>query len=111
MSMTTTQLWFTIGAIALGTVLTRFAPFWLIPKDKPVPEWLAYLGRVLPCAVMGLLVVYCLKDVSPVAAPYGLPELLGVAVVAGLYVWKRNTLLSIAAGTALYMVLVQVVFI
>lgn len=109
--MTTTQLWLTVGAVALATVLTRFAPFWLIPEGKPLPEWLAYLGRVLPCAVMGLLVVYCLKDISLVAAPHGLPELLGVGTVAGLYVWKRSTLLSIAAGTALYMMLVQVIFV
>ncbi|MEG2931087.1 MAG: branched-chain amino acid transporter permease [Ruthenibacterium sp.] len=109
--MTSWQVWATVGVIALGTVLTRCAPFLLISKSKPVPAWLAYLGRVLPCAVMGLLVVYCLKDVSLATAPHGLPELICIAVVVGLYVWKKNTLLSIAAGTALYMLLVQVVFV
>ena len=71
--MTTAQSLITIGIIALGTVFTRFLPFWLFPKGKPAPRIVAYLGKVLPCAVMGLLVVYCLKDVQPAAAPYGLP--------------------------------------
>lgn len=69
-----------------------------------------YLGRVLPYAAMGMLVVYCLKDVKLTAAPYGLPELLSVALVAGLHIWKRNTLLSIGAGTVCYMLLIQLVF-
>ena len=77
--MTTAQSLITIGIIALGTVFTRFLPFWLFPKGKPAPRIVAYLGKVLPCAVMGLLVVYCLKDVQPAAAPYGLPELIAVA--------------------------------
>ncbi|MEG0769419.1 MAG: AzlD domain-containing protein [Ruthenibacterium sp.] len=109
--MTSWQVWITVGMLALGTAVTRFAPFLLISKSKPIPAWLAYLGRVLPCAVMGLLVVYCLKDVSLTGAAHGLPELIGVAAVVGLYAWKKNTLLSIAAGTALYMLLVQVVFV
>ena len=70
-----------------------------------------YLGHVLPAAMMGLLVVYCLKGVTLTAAPYGIPELIGVAVTAGLHLWRRNTLLSIAAGTVVYMVLVQLVFV
>ena len=97
--MTTAQSLITIGIIALGTVFTRFLPFWLFPKGKPAPRIVAYLGKVLPCAVMGLLVVYCLKDVQPAAAPYGLPELIAVAATAGLHVWKKNTLLSVGVGT------------
>lgn len=108
--MTTAQTLFTIAVIAAGTMLTRFLPFWLFPKDRPMPPLIGYLSRVLPCAVTGLLVVYCLKDVSLLRAPYGLPELLAVAVTAGLHIWKKNTLLSVGAGTLLYMVLVQVVF-
>ena len=100
--MTTAQSLITIGIIALGTVFTRFLPFWLFPKGKPAPRIVAYLGKVLPCAVMGLLVVYCLKDVQPAAAPYGLPELIAVAATAGLHVWKKNTLLSVGVGTVLY---------
>ena len=108
--MTTAQSLITIGIIALGTVFTRFLPFWLFPKGKPAPRIVAYLGKVLPCAVMGLLVVYCLKDVQPAAAPYGLPELIAGAIVVGLHLWKRNTLLSIVTGTVSYMLLLQFVF-
>ena len=108
--MTQLQFVITIAVMVLGTVLTRFLPFWFLPKNKPVPEWLAYLGKVLPCAVMGMLVVYCLKDTSVLAAPHGLPELLSVVAIVALHRWKKNTLLSVAGGTALYMVLVQVVF-
>ena len=93
--MTTAQSLITIGIIALGTVFTRFLPFWLFPKGKPAPRIVAYLGKVLPCAVMGLLVVYCLKDVQPAAAPSGLPELIAVAATAGLLVGTKNTLLSL----------------
>ena len=102
--MTTAQSLITIGIIALGTVFTRFLPFWLFPKGKPAPRIVAYLGKVLPCAVMGLLVVYCLKDVQPA-------ELIAVAATAGLHVWKKNTLLSVGVGTVLYMLLVQLVFV
>ena len=117
--MTTAQSLITIGIIALGTVFTRFLPFSsafrqrlaVFPKGKPAPRIVAYLGKVLPCAVMGLLVVYCLKDVQPAAAPYGLPQLIAVAATAGLHVWKKNTLLSVGVGTVLYMLLVQLVFV
>ena len=78
--------------------------------EKDPPAVVLYLGRVLPAAVMGLLVVYCLKNVSWTAAPHGLPELLSIAAVAVLHRWKGNVLLSIAGGTALYMLLVQAVF-
>lgn len=109
--MTMTQSMITVAVIALATALTRFLPFWVFPKGRPVPRIVAYLGRVLPCAVMGLLVVYCLKDVSFLAAPHGLPELLAIAATVGLHVWKKNTLLSVGVGTVLYMVLVQLVFV
>ena len=97
-------------AVAAGTQLTRWLPFLIFPEDKQPPAVVAYLGRVLPAAVMGLLVVYCLKGVSLLQSPYGLPEFLAVAAVAVLHRWKGNVLLSIAGGTALYMLLVQVVF-
>lgn len=99
-----------VAVITLATVFTRAAPFCLMPAGKPLPPFLAYLGKVLPSAVMAMLVVYCLKDVAWAAAPHGLPELLALAAVMGLHVWKRNTLLSVGVGTALYMVLVQTVF-
>ncbi|MBR5472159.1 MAG: branched-chain amino acid transporter permease [Oscillibacter sp.] len=108
--MTFWQAALIILVVALGTQLTRWIPFWLFPEKKEPPKAVAYLGRVLPAAMMGLLVVYCLKGVQWTAAPHGVPELVSVAVVAALHKWKGNVLLSIAGGTILYMLLVQVVF-
>ena len=108
--MTLTQQIVTIVMVVLGTVLTRFLPFLLFPAGKPTPKYIRYLGTVLPAAVFGLLVVYCLKDVSLLAGSHGLPELIAIAVVAALHLWKRQMLLSIAGGTVCYMLLVQVVF-
>ena len=87
-----------ILAVAAGTQITRWLPFWLFPEKKDPPAVVLYLGRVLPAAVMGLLVVYCLKNVSWTAAPHGLPELLSIAAVAVLHRWKGNVLLSIAGA-------------
>ena len=95
---------------AVVTAALRFIPFLVFGRGKPTPPIIVYLGKVLPCAVMGMLVVYCMKDVAFLRYPYGIPELIGCAVVAGLHVWKRNSLLSIGAGTVLYMLLVQLVF-
>ena len=108
--MTTTQQFLTIGLVILGTMATRFLPFLLFPADKPMPPLVQHLGRVLPGAVFGLLLVYCLKNVSLVSGSHGLPEAIALAVVAGLHLWKRQMLLSIAGGTVVYMVLVQTVF-
>lgn len=109
--MTLTQQIITIGIVVLGTVLTRFLPFLLFPAGKPTPKYIQYLGTVLPAAVFGLLVVYCLKNVSPFAGNHGLPEMISIALVVGLHVWKRQMLLSIAGGTVCYMLLVQLVFV
>ena len=108
--MTLTQQLITIGMVILGTVLTRFLPFLLFPAGKPTPRYIQYLGTVLPAAVFGLLVVYCLKDVSLFAGSRGLPEMISIAAVIGLHLWKRQMLLSIAGGTVCYMLLVQLVF-
>lgn len=108
--MTFTQQMITIGMVILGTMMTRFVPFLVFPAGKPTPKYIQYLGKVLPAAVFGLLVVYCLKNVSLFAASHGIPELLGIAVVVGLHLWKRQMLLSIAGGTVCYMLLVQFVF-
>ncbi len=96
--------------IALVTMITRFLPFLIFGENRNTPPLITYLGQVLPFAIMGMLVVYCLKDISFLSAPYGIPELLGCAVVALLHLWKRNSLLSIGVGTVFYMVLVQCVF-
>ncbi len=98
-----------IAVIAAVTALLRFLPFLVFGK-RQTPIFVTYLGRVLPYAVMGMLVIYCLRGISFVAAPHGIPELCSVAVVVGLHLWRRNTLLSIVGGTACYMFLVQVVF-
>jgi branched-subunit amino acid transport protein AzlD len=99
-----------IVIIALVTAATRFLPFLIFRKNQTMPAWLSRLGKVLPHAIMGMLVVYCLKGISFTAMPFGIPELLGCGVVAALHVWKRNTLLSIGGGTLVYMLLVQLVF-
>ena len=100
-----------ILVVAAATFSTRLVPFLLFPKGKEIPPVIQYLGRVLTPAVIGILVVYCLKTTPVLTAPHGVPEAIAVAVTAGLHVWKRNNLLSIGVGTILYMVLIQVVFV
>ncbi len=97
-----------IAVMSLGTILLRFLPFLVFRKETP--PYISYLGRVLPSAIIGMLVIYCLKDVSFASFPHGLPELIAGGCVVGLQIWKRNALLSILAGTAVYMILVQAVF-
>lgn len=98
-------------AVAGTIFFTRLIPFLFFPKGKEIPPLVQYLGKVLPPAVIGMLVIYCLKAVSVVSFPFGLPEFIAIAVVILLHVWKRNNLLSIGVGTVLYMFLVQVVFV
>ena len=95
---------------AAGVFATRIFSFLLFPAGRQTPRVILFLGNALPCALMALLVVYCLKNVSIPTYPHGLPELIAIAVTAGLHLWKRSTLLSISVGTVLYMVLVQMVF-
>ena len=99
-----------IAVAALVTLATRLLPFLIFGEKQETPKAIVYLGKVLPCAVMGMLVIYCLKDVSVLQFPHGIPELLGIAAVAILHLWKRNALLSIGIGTVFYMLLVQLVF-
>ncbi len=108
--MTLTQQIITIVMVIIGTMLTRFLPFILFPAGKPTPKYIQYLGKVLPAAVFGLLVVYCLKGVDIFAGSHGLPELIAIVAVVALHLWKRQMLLSIAGGTVCYMLLVQLVF-
>nr|WP_319487482.1 AzlD domain-containing protein [uncultured Caproiciproducens sp.] len=100
-----------IFVVAVTTLFTRVLPFLLFPQGKETPRLVQYLGKVLPCAVMGMLIIYCLKSITVTAAPFGAPELISVAAVVFLYKWKHSTLLSIGGGTALYMLLIQFVFI
>ncbi len=108
--MTVWQQVITVGMIVLGTMLTRFLPFLLFPSGKPTPKYIQYLGKVLPSAVFGLLVIYCLKNVSLFTGSRGIPEAISIAAVIALHLWKRQMLLSIAGGTVCYMLLVQFVF-
>ena len=107
--MTILQQIITIAAVVLGTMVTRFLPFIVFPEGKEPPRVIQYLGGKLPYAVIGLLVVYCLKD-APASSTHGLPEAIAILFVDLLHKWKKNTLLSIAGGTILYMLLVQMVF-
>ena len=99
-----------IAVAALVTAATRFLPFLIFRKKESTPAIVTYLGQVLPCAIMGMLVVYCMKDVPFLSAPYGAPEIIGCVIVAALHVWKRNSLLSIGVGTVCYMLMVQLIF-
>lgn len=108
--MTLTQQIITIAMVVLGTAVTRFLPFLVFPADRPTPKYIQYLGKVLPSAVFGLLVIYSLKDVSVFAGNHGIPEMISILLVIVLHVWKRQMLLSIAGGTVCHMLLVQFVF-
>ena len=108
--MTEQQLWLAVAVIALVTAFIRFLPFLIFTGSRKPPKIVEKMGRLLPCAVMAMLVVYCLKDVS-FATPSGyLPALIASIVVCGSYIWKKNTLLSIISGTLCYMIFVQIVF-
>lgn len=108
--MTTTQQLITILMVSLGTMAMRFLPFLIFPAGKPTPKYIQYLGKVLPGAVFGMLVIYCLKNVSVLTFPFGIPELIGIAVTVVLHLWKKQMILSMAGGTLIYMALVQFVF-
>lgn len=100
----------TIVMVILATMATRFLPFAVFSSDRPTPKYIQYLGKVLPSAIFGLLIIYCLKDVSILRGNHAIPEMISIAFVVGLHVWKRQMLLSIAGGTILYMILLQLVF-
>lgn len=97
-----------IAVMAIVTIILRFLPF--IVFNKNTPAYISYLGKVLPAALIGMLVIYCLKDVSVLESPHGIPELIAALSVVVLQAWKRNSLISILSGTVIYMLLVQLVF-
>ena len=109
--ISTTHCILMIAVMVLITVALRFTPFLVFSGNRKTPAYITYLGKVLPYAIMGMLVVFCLKSTPVLTAPHGLPELMACAAVVGLHVWRRNTLLSVLAGMVLYMILVQFVFI
>ena len=110
MTLTVTQTLITIAAIVLGTQISRWLPFIAFSGKKETPNFVQYLGRVLPPALMGLIVVYCFKNVPILTGNHGIPELIASAVVILTYEWKENLLLSVGGGTLVYMLLVQLVF-
>ena len=108
--MTVIQRIITIGLCVIGTMTTRFLPFLIFSENRPTPAFIRYIGKWLPSAVFGMLIVYCLRNVSPFQDNHGLPELIGIMLTAGLHLWKRQMLLSIAGGTVCYMLLLRFVF-
>jgi len=108
--MTIPQQVITIGLCVLGTMTTRFLPFLVFSEKRKTPAFIQYIGKYLPSAVFGMLVVYCLKDVSLLQGSHGLPEFLSIAVTTLLHLWKRQMLISIAGGTVCYMLLIHFVF-
>ncbi len=111
MSYTTTELILFFAIIAFGTLLTRALPFLLFPENRPIPKYMKYLADILPFTIIGMLVVYCLKDIHITSSPYAIPEAISIAAILILHIWKKNTLLSIGGGALLYMLLIQYVFI
>ena len=109
--MTLTEQLITILAVSVGTMTMRFLPYLIFPAGKETPKFVKYLGKVLPGAVFGMLVIYCLKDVSILGGSHGIPELISIAVVVLLHLWKKQMILSMAGGTIVYMLLVQFVFV
>lgn len=110
MILTSQQSLIIILAISFTTFLTRLIPFILFPAKKETPKYIIYLGNVLPFAIIGMLIIYSLKGVSVISFPFGLPELISIAIIIVIHLWKNNTLLSIGGGTVIYMLLVQFVF-
>ena len=99
-----------IFVMGFATLATRIVPPLIFGRGEKIPAYIVYLGKVIPYAAMGLLIVYCLKDVSFLEAPHAAPEAIALAIVSGTYLWKRNTILSVTVGTVVYMLLAQFVF-
>lgn len=105
--MTDLQRWLLVLALTLGTLLTRFIPFWFFPDNKPLPPWLSRLGQQLPFASLGMLLVYALKDVNLNSSPYGLNEGLSLMVITLIHKMQKNMLVSIFTGLFFYLILVN----
>ena len=110
MIMNTTQILISIALFTVGTMLTRFLAFIVFRENREAPKFVQYLGNALPAAIFSMLVVYCLKNVQFFSGSYGLPEIIAIAVTTAVHLWKRQILISIAGGTVVYMLLVQMVF-
>lgn len=111
MNYSNLQMLLFIGIVALTTLLTRVLPFLIFPENRPIPKFMKYLADVLPYTIIGMLVVFCLRDVSIIQPPHAIPEVISIAVIIVLHIWKKNTLLSIGGGALFYMLLVQYLFV
>lgn len=109
--MTNKELLLTAIIIVFATAIIRFLPFIIIRKSIAKRKYIKFLGDMMPYSMIALLVIYCLKDVNLIKYPYGIPELISIAIIIILHIIKRNVLISIGAGTIIYMFLVQTVFI
>ena len=109
--MNNTEILITALMIVIGTAFLRFLPFLIINKSLSENKYVQFLGKILPYSMIALLVVYCLKDINIIKFPYGIPELISIAVIVVLHIIKRNVLISIGTGTIIYMFLVQVIFV
>lgn len=105
--MTLLQQIITIGLCIVGTMLTRFLPFLIFNENKKTPAFIQYLGKFLPSAVFGMLIVYCLKNVNVLQGSHGIPECISILVTIALHLWKRQMMLSIAGGTICYMLILH----
>lgn len=110
MNYNDTDLLYFFGLISLGTIITRALPFLIFPENKKLPKFVKYLSDVLPYTIIGMLVVYCLKDVSFIKSPFGLPEIISIGAIILIHLWKKNTILSIGTGLGLYIILINWVF-
>lgn len=109
--MTELQRWLMVFALASGTILTRFIPFWFFPENKAIPHWLKKLGDTLPYASLGMLVVYALKGLSVTTYPYGVSEIISLVFITIIHLYKKNTLVSIFLGLVIYLICVNIIFI
>ena len=105
--MTSFEMVLTVAVVVAATLLTRFSAFLIFPPGKKAPDFVQYLGKALPAAVMGMLVIYTFKDTIVFSSPYGVPELIALLVTVGMHLWKRNMFMSIGIGTIVYMLIVQ----
>ncbi|MCH3951277.1 MAG: branched-chain amino acid transporter permease [Acidaminococcus sp.] len=105
--MTLAEQIITIGVCVAATMLTRFLPFLVFSSKRPTPAYVQYLGKALPSAIFAMLVVYCLRNVQFLSGSHGIPELIGIIVTVAIHLWKRNMLISIFAGTVVYMLIVR----
>ncbi|CUH93862.1 branched-chain amino acid transporter permease [Herbinix luporum] len=111
MNYTSTQLFIFFSLVSLATILTRFLPFILFPENRKIPKYIKYLSDFLPYTIIGMLLVYCLKDISFSRAPYAIPETISLALLCALHIWKKNTFLSIGCGSLLYVILINFIFV